>query len=174
MYRIKEFSKLAKITVKTLRYYEKEGLLKPAFVNNNSYRYYDASQLVILSKIISLRQIGFSIKQIKEIFAKDMLREKLTERKNCVLKEISEYRFIISKIDYLLEKNEMKYQITIKDVPEYIIYYKEGVIQTIDDIGNFYRKKRSRMSGIKPKSKMYWTWLLLFRILRQRIYKRKS
>lgn len=76
MYRIKEFSKLAKITVKTLRYYEKEGLLKPAFVNNNSYRYYDASQLVILSKIISLRQIGFSIKQIKEIFAKDMLREK--------------------------------------------------------------------------------------------------
>ena len=39
MYRIKEFSKLAKITVKTLRYFEKEGLLKPAFVNNNSYRY---------------------------------------------------------------------------------------------------------------------------------------
>ncbi|MDY2727936.1 MAG: hypothetical protein SOV26_02900 [Candidatus Onthovivens sp.] len=49
----------------------------------------------------------------------------------------------------------MKYQITIKDVPEYFVYYKEGVIQTIDDIGSFIVKNRSRMSCIKPKSKMY-------------------
>ena len=56
MYKIGEFSKMSKATIKALRYYEKEGLLKPAFINQNtSYRYYESSQLVEVSKIISLR-----------------------------------------------------------------------------------------------------------------------
>ena len=47
---------MSKATIKALRYYEKEGLLKPAFINQNtSYRYYESSQLVEVSKIISLR-----------------------------------------------------------------------------------------------------------------------
>ena len=64
MYKIGEFSVLSKTTIKTLRYYEKEGLLKPSFVGENGYRYYETNKLIDLSKIISLRQIGFSILQI--------------------------------------------------------------------------------------------------------------
>ena len=49
MFRIGEFSKLAKTTVKTLRYYDKVGLLKPAFVDSEtSYRYYSEAQLEIM------------------------------------------------------------------------------------------------------------------------------
>lgn len=40
MLKIGEFSKLAKMTVKTLRYYNEIGLLKPIFVDDNGYRYY--------------------------------------------------------------------------------------------------------------------------------------
>ena len=55
MYKIGDFSRMSKTTIKTLRYYEKVGLLKPAYVDlNTSYRYYEARQLVDLSKIISL------------------------------------------------------------------------------------------------------------------------
>lgn len=65
MYKIGDFSNMAKTTIKTLRYYEKEGLLKPSYIDPyTSYRYYDASVLVELSKIISLRQAGLSIKDI--------------------------------------------------------------------------------------------------------------
>ena len=59
MYKIGDFSKMSKTTIKTLRYYEKEGLLRPIFIDpNTSYRYYESSQLVDVSRIISLRQIG--------------------------------------------------------------------------------------------------------------------
>lgn len=68
MYRIGEFSILSKTTIKTLRYYEKEKLLIPSYVdNNNGYRFYETAQLLELSKIISLRQIGMTIDNIKEI-----------------------------------------------------------------------------------------------------------
>ena len=56
MYKIGDFSKMSKTTIKALRYYEKEGLLKPVFIDQNtSYRYYESSQLVDISKIVSLR-----------------------------------------------------------------------------------------------------------------------
>ena len=65
MYKIGEFSSLAKTTIKTLRYYEKENLLKPVYIDlNTGYRYYETSQLIEISKIIALRQIGISIKDI--------------------------------------------------------------------------------------------------------------
>ena len=65
MYKIGEFSSLSKATIKTLRYYEKENLLKPVYIDlNTGYRYYETSQLIEISKIIALRQIGISIKDI--------------------------------------------------------------------------------------------------------------
>ena len=68
MYKIGEFSKMSKTTIKALRYYEKEGILKPAFIDQDtSYRYYESSQLVHISKIISLRQTGLSINDIRMV-----------------------------------------------------------------------------------------------------------
>jgi len=68
MYQIGEFSKINRITVKTLRYYDRVGLLKPAFVNDsNGYRYYTSEQLPVIHKIIALRQMGFSINEILDI-----------------------------------------------------------------------------------------------------------
>ena len=66
MYKIGEFSSLAKTTIKTLRYYEKENLLKPVYIDlNTGYRYYETSQLIEISKIIALRQIGITSKNNK-------------------------------------------------------------------------------------------------------------
>ena len=67
MYKIGDFSSMSKTTIKTLRYYEKQGLLTPVYIDQNTgYRYYESSQLIDISKIISLRQIGLSIKEIKK------------------------------------------------------------------------------------------------------------
>ena len=63
-------------------YYEKEGLLKPSYINqDNGYRYYETSELIQVSKIIALRQIGLSIKDIKSILEGQDIKEKLTTRK---------------------------------------------------------------------------------------------
>ena len=51
MYKIGEFSKMSKTTIKTLRYYENEGLLMPSYVDPyTNYRYYESSQLTDLTK----------------------------------------------------------------------------------------------------------------------------
>ena len=66
MYSIGTFSKLTKTTIAALRFYDKEGLLKPAYTDSKSgYRYYLSSQLVTVQKILSLRKIGIPIEQIK-------------------------------------------------------------------------------------------------------------
>ena len=66
MYSIGTFSKLTKTTIAALRFYDKEGLLKPAYTDSKSgYRYYLSSQLVTVQKILSLRQRGIPSEQIK-------------------------------------------------------------------------------------------------------------
>ena len=66
--KIKEFSLLCQVTVKTLRHYEKIGLLKPAEVDEwTGYRYYSVSQMQTLNSIRLLKDIGFSLEEILEL-----------------------------------------------------------------------------------------------------------
>ena len=70
MFRIGEFSKMSKTTIKALRYYDEIGLLKPEVTDEfTSYRFYTTNQLVKLHKIQSLRQIGLAIDEVKRIMA---------------------------------------------------------------------------------------------------------
>ncbi|MBB6670191.1 MerR family transcriptional regulator [Cohnella nanjingensis] len=65
MLRIGEFASLNKVSVKTLRYYDEVGLLKPAHIDEQTgYRYYSAQQLPQLHRILMLRDFGFSLQQI--------------------------------------------------------------------------------------------------------------
>ena len=83
MYRIGLFSKINKVTVKTLRYYDKIGLLKPAYIDReNDYRYYISAQLPELHKIISLRQSGFSINEISALLNGRSIVEIFENRKH--------------------------------------------------------------------------------------------
>jgi len=62
MFKIGEFSKLSQVTVKTLRYYDEIGLLKPAEVDRfTSYRYYSVDQLPRLNRILALKDLGLSL-----------------------------------------------------------------------------------------------------------------
>ena len=59
-----KFAKLANVTERTIRYYDKIGLLKPSFVMKNGYRYYTDEDLLKLQRIISLKNLGFSLEEI--------------------------------------------------------------------------------------------------------------
>lgn len=137
MYKIGDFSNMSKTTIKTLRYYEKEDLLKPVYIDlNTGYRYYETSQLVELSKIVHLRQAGLSIKDIKNILDGQDLIEVLKYRKKEIEKQLFNYNTELSKINYLLEGN-MKNKIFVKEIPSYIIYYSDGVISDFSKITEF-------------------------------------
>lgn len=157
MHKIGEFSILAKTTIKTLRYYEKEELLLPSFVDENGYRYYETIQLLELAKIISFRQIGLSIEEIKKVLAGSDLKEILMSRKEQVEMELKDFNYQLSKINYLLEGKDMKYEVITKELPEYVIYYKEGIIKDFSEITNFIlssaeecRETNSTLKCIEP------------------------
>ncbi|PAT01117.1 hypothetical protein CI105_08280 [Candidatus Izimaplasma bacterium ZiA1] len=70
MYKIGQFSIITGLTVKALRHYHKESLLIPSKVENiTGYRMYDKTQIIEARKIKILRDCGFSIKEIKDIFS---------------------------------------------------------------------------------------------------------
>lgn len=77
---IKEVSKIAGISVRTLQYYDKIGLLKPTAHSDAGYRLYSDSELITLQHILLFRELEFPLKEIKEIinsenFDKDIALE---------------------------------------------------------------------------------------------------
>lgn len=70
-YKTGEFAKLANVTERTLRYYDKIGLLRPSSILSNGYRQYTDSDLLKLQKILSLKHLGFSIEEIFPIVLED-------------------------------------------------------------------------------------------------------
>lgn len=65
--RIKEFAGEAGVTVRTLQFYDRLGLLKPAALSEGGYRLYGETQLARLEHIMALRFVGFNLDQIKEL-----------------------------------------------------------------------------------------------------------
>lgn len=76
--KIGDFSKLSQVGVKTLRYYDDIGLLKPAEVDRfTGYRYYAFEQLARLNRIVALKELGFSLEQVAELLDDDIPVEQL-------------------------------------------------------------------------------------------------
>jgi DNA-binding transcriptional MerR regulator len=70
-YRIGEFAELGGVSTKTLRHYDKMGLLRPAAVDARTrYRCYTTAQLSVLSSILSLRDLGLSLPEIRVFVSK--------------------------------------------------------------------------------------------------------
>ena len=135
MLKIGDFSKLSHLTVKALRFYEKEGLLKPASVDEwNNYRFYETSQLETAARIKSYRQLGLSIEEIKAVFAGTDMKEILQEKIQSLMKEKHLIESRLSIIDSIMEDREMKYQVTEKVIPEKIVYTAETVLKVYSDI----------------------------------------
>jgi len=66
-YQIKQLATLAGVSVRTLRYYDEIGLLKPAFVGDNGYRYYENAQVDRLQQICLYRTLQLSLAEIAVI-----------------------------------------------------------------------------------------------------------
>src|SRR5215471_20999388 len=78
MFRIGEFSRIARVSMRLLRYYDELGLLCPVRTDpSNGYRYYAAAQLSDLNRILVLRDLGLSLDQIGRAIQKGVSAEEL-------------------------------------------------------------------------------------------------
>ncbi len=99
-YTVTEVAKLAGITVKALHHYDEIGLLKPAFVGENRYRYYGRDELLRLQQIMLYRELDIPLKDIGVLL--DQPRDRLStlqEQKARLEAEAKRYRQLIRTID---------------------------------------------------------------------------
>lgn len=135
MLKIGEFSKLSMLTVKALRFYEKEGLLLPVRVDPwTGYRFYETDQLERAAAIRALRQLDFSLEEIRQHLQGLPLREALERKEQDLLRKQTELSVRLSIIQHLLEENDMKYQAVLKEIPETIVYSEERVLEHYSDV----------------------------------------
>ncbi len=136
MYRIGEFSKIGKVTVKTLRYYDEVGLLKPDRVDESTgYRMYSTKQLLELHNIQSLRQVGLPISETMLVLSGFDRQFVLEQHRHEVIAEMDELKRKLSRINYLLsglEVENMNYQATIKEIPSCTVYSKVMTVPNYD------------------------------------------
>ena len=154
MLKIGEFSKLSKTTVKTLRYYDKIGLLKPAFVDvETSYRYYNEEQLSVIEQILAFKSVGLANEDILKILhEKAPLDEILSAQKEELIFLRDETEKRIEGIEKLLsQEKEQDYIPAIKTIEEHIVFCSRTYISDISHIRAFILASMQELKRTNPE-----------------------
>lgn len=150
MLKIGDFSKLSRISIRMLRHYDKIGLLVPKSIDSyTSYRYFSEEQLPIAQRIISLKNMGFSLEIIAQIlksYDDPQALSQFLEIKQADLQEQAEETnrrlLLLETAIKRLRKDDtaMNYNVTLKTLPERYIasvrkiipaYNQEGILWNI-------------------------------------------
>lgn len=104
---IGEFSKICKVSTKTLRYYDEIGLIHPEDINpENGYRYYSIRQLRKMLLINRLKSYHFSLEEIKNILdveedqAEEKLGSALHRKRKEVQEKINAYEYTLTQLNH--------------------------------------------------------------------------
>lgn len=127
MFKIGIFSKLVQVSPRMLRHYEKCGLLTPAKIDNiQGYRYYSSSQIPYVKKIVTLRDMGFSIDEILEIIDnfedENFVSSAIEQKREEVIKRLHEEQQKLSRLDEMWNRTDNgeyldEHTVTIKQFP---------------------------------------------------------
>lgn len=148
MIRIGDFSKLSRVSVKTLRYYDEMGLIKPISVDRfTGYRLYEYSQLSVLNRILALKELGFSLEEIGRLLddglsveqMRGMLKLRETESRQKVREEAERLARVEAWLSQIEQENEMsKYDVVIKKVEAVKVASVRDVVPTPPDQGGLW------------------------------------
>ena len=155
MLRIGEFSKMAKTTISTLRYYDKIGLLKPEYIDQSTgYRYYNESQLADIVKILELKELGVSLDDTQYIVDGGDFSDILKKRRENIDFEIAKLEKQKRMLDNIIENSlSDMYKAVLKKIPDQIVFYSRGVIEDYSKIHSFIVSKLDEFRKNNPDIK---------------------
>lgn len=153
MFRIGTFSKLARVSARMLRHYEKCGLFFPADVDReNGYRLYSAEQIPLIGRIIALRDMGFTVQEISDILenANDSAYyEQALKRKNneieATINSETDKRALIERALRQMKENVImaKYEVKIKEIAPVKVLSLRETIPSYSNEGDLWHKMYS-------------------------------
>ena len=154
MLKIGDFSALAHVSIKTLRFYDEAGLLAPAWVDPESgYRYYSARQIAKLHRILALKDFGFALEEIARLLREGVTAEQMrgmlvlqeAEQKRRVEEEGDRLSRISSRIRLIERENDMSYDVVLKSLPKQKIASVRETIASYPSVGALYGKVASAL-----------------------------
>ncbi|KAA3658930.1 MAG: MerR family transcriptional regulator [Chloroflexi bacterium] len=155
MFRIGEFSRIAQVSGRLLRYYDELDLLKPIRIDpETGYRYYSAEQLPRLNRILALKDLGLSLEQIgrllNEPVTPDEIRGMLTIRKaqieQALQNEIARLRNVEMRLNQIETEGDMwTPDVVIKQVPAQQVLSVRAVGLTGEDFWKLFAEMQRRL-----------------------------
>lgn len=157
MFKIGEFSRLSRVSVRMLRHYDQLGLLTPSEIDPfTGYRYYSAEQLPRLNRILALRDLGFSLEQIAGMLEEDlsmdqllgMLKLKRADVEAQMKSEQQKLQRLEVRIRQMSEQSgHGAYDVILRDIePELAATYRE-VAEDDDRIQQMFDKVETYVAG---------------------------
>jgi DNA-binding transcriptional MerR regulator len=163
MFKIGDFSKFSRVSIRALRLYDQMGLLKPIHVDQlTGYRYYSAAQISRLNRIVAFKDLGFSLEQIIQLLndkissdqMRGMLRLKQAEVQQLI--EIEQVR--LSLIEVRLRQIEQEdsastsgYDVILKHVEAQTVAAIRDVMPMCTDIKHLYDKLEQELQCQKAE-----------------------
>jgi DNA-binding transcriptional MerR regulator len=162
---ISEVSKLLNISIHTIRYYEKEGLILPTSRSDGGYRLFDMETLTQLDTIVLLRECGISVKDIKNLII-DYSEEKhthiLDESYDRVCQEVKKLTLIKKRLNLLrsVRKDYVDGEFKVVDKPRIVITTIEKIDEVLYEspkkLYDFYTKHSAELFA-DHESTLYFT-----------------
>jgi DNA-binding transcriptional MerR regulator len=162
MFRIGEFSRLTRVTVKALRYYDEVDLLRPAAVDElTGYRYYSLEQVPRLNRILALKELGLSLEQIALLLQETvslsqlqaMLRDKRAEREARVREGRARLARVEARLRQIQEETPLPgYEVRLKGTPSQRVASLRERISDYQEVGRLFDEMRAyiRRHHIQP------------------------
>ncbi len=157
MLKIGEFSKLAQVSVKTLRYYDELGLLRPDWVDRyTGYRYYALGQLPRLNRLLALRELGFPLTQIERLLREDLpvseLQRLLKLRQADIEQQVAAEQARLARVAARLRQIEQegrqpRYEVLVKPVQPRQVAGIRDTIAEYRDVGSLISELRRYLAG---------------------------
>jgi DNA-binding transcriptional MerR regulator/effector-binding domain-containing protein len=161
VYKIGEFSKITNLTIKTLRYYDEEGILHPSSYLDNGYRIYNEEDYYKAQRIVLLRDLDFSIREIKDVLRNVSTEEELQyffkEKQEMIIEKIKSQKALVKKINTFLSPNQNQentnrsYTMLVKEIESIQVASIRFIGQYTEMgtyIGKLYKYLKSNSTGI--------------------------
>jgi DNA-binding transcriptional MerR regulator len=168
MYKIGDFSKLSQIPVKTLRYYDEIGLLRPGRIKHSSgYRCYRAEHFERLNRILVLKDLGFSLPEIRGLLAervppqqiREILRRKRDEMERHVYQESARLARAEARLD-LLERGGTTtvHDVAVRTTGAWLVASVRDTIRTHEECERLFEELDRHTNGHRGRCQRGAVW----------------
>jgi DNA-binding transcriptional MerR regulator len=137
---IGDFARYGRVSVRMLRHYDQTGLLRPAHVDPaTGYRSYSASQLARLNRLVALKELGFTLRQVRQLLddgvpaeqLRGMLRLREAEIENQMAVSAARLAHVRARLALIAEETAHA-DVLVKPIPAVRVAELSGIARSMD------------------------------------------